>query len=228
MPGVDAGRGQRRHLDVVGDPLGGQLALGLRGLHVLAVGQHHGPDRGRDQQRPGDLEGPHVLGEDQSGQALDIALGVGLAETGEAVQLGVGDPGDHQHAEAEAAERGGEPLALQLLLQRVRAGHADQHHHEQEEHHDRAGVDHDLHHTQEHRALGHVTDRQGEHGGGQAERAVHRLAHQQRPERAADGDHREHPELDGLTGGGRARHGREVQRGGGAHDWASFSRSVGS
>ena len=44
---------------------------------------------------------------------------------------------------------GGQPLALDRLDQRVGGVDADQHEHEQEQHHDRAGVDDDLHDAEE-------------------------------------------------------------------------------
>ena len=50
---------------------------------------------------------------------------------------------------AEAAGHAGNPLPVKRFHQRLRRVHADQHQDEQEQHHHRAGVDHDLYDAEE-------------------------------------------------------------------------------
>ena len=62
-------------------------------------------------------------------------------------------PRHQQDREAEVRQSRRAPLAPDRLHQGVGRVHADQHQHEQEQHHDRAGVDDDLHGEQERRSI---------------------------------------------------------------------------
>ena len=62
------------------------------------------------------------------------------------------DPREHAR-QAGARDQGDPALRADGLHERVGAVDAHEHQHEQEEHHDRAGVDDHLHHAEEHRAL---------------------------------------------------------------------------
>ena len=85
-------------------------------------------------------------------------------------------------------------LAAHGLDQRVGGVDADEHQHEQEQHHDRAGVDDDLHDAEERRVLGDVEHRQRDHRHRQEHRRVHRLAARHHAERADHRDGAEDPE----------------------------------
>jgi len=87
------------------------------------------------------------------------------------------------------------------LTARVRGVPADQHQHEQEQHHDRAGVDDDLHEAQERRLLHQVQHAQAEHGEHQEQRRVHGVPGEDHAEPAAERHRAEDPERDGLAGG---------------------------
>ncbi len=62
---------------------------------------------------------------------------------------------------------------------------AEQHDHEQEQHHDRAGVDDDLHREQERRVQQQVHHREAEEVHHEEQRRVHGVAHQQHRDRRA-------------------------------------------
>ena len=79
-----------------------QFALGLAAFEAFAVGQHHRAEGSGDQQRTGQLKGPQVLGEDQGGQALDVAAGIGLLQPDEPAHRDAADARDEQDAEAHA------------------------------------------------------------------------------------------------------------------------------
>jgi hypothetical protein len=93
-----------------------------------------------------------------------------------------------------------EPLTAQHLDHRVGRVPADQHQHEQEQHHDRAGVDDDLHEAEERRLLDHVGHTEREHRQHQEQRRVHRVAREDHAERPEQRQRPEHPERDRLTG----------------------------
>ena len=200
MPREDA-RGRQRAevltgLGVRADPLGRQLGLGrLRG-EPLAVRQHHRAHGGGDQQRRGDLEGEDVLGEQDVGERLDVAVLVDHIEADRAAERELADADHERHAEDQSAQDREQPLASDRLDHRVGGVDADQHQHEEEQHQDRAGVDDDLHREEERRLQGGVQDRQRDHHDGQQQRGVHGLAHEQDPERGQHHDRREDVEGD--------------------------------
>ena len=68
--------------------------------------------------------------------------------------------GDQQHREGEAEHDRRQPLPAHRLDERVGRVDADDHQHEQEQHHDRAGVDDDLGHAEERRLLRDVEHRE--------------------------------------------------------------------
>jgi hypothetical protein len=86
------------------------------------------------------------------------------------------------------------------LDQQVVAVHPEQHDHEQEQDHDRAGVDDHLHDPEERRLQREVQpgDRQKVHH--QHQRRVDDVAHRDHGDGGAEADDREHPEDDRLGG----------------------------
>ena len=104
------------------------------------------------------------------------------------------DADDEQHGERRYRRGRPQPLAPDGLHQRIGRVDADQHEHEEEQHHDRAGVDDDLHEGEERRALHGVHDRQREHHDREQQRAVHGLPHEDHAERGGDREDREDPE----------------------------------
>ena len=224
-PGVHAGRGGLVGAHA-GLGVGAHLGLGGGALvehraGALTVGEGQRPQRGDHEECAGELDGGHVLGEEQQRDAGDVgdraAGGLhGLrvrARVGDRVDrvqadgLGVGGGHDHRaehQDQAQRAERGDPALALDGLQQGVRGVHADEHEHEEEEHHDRARVDHDLHDAQERRLLRDVDDRQAEHDRHQADRRVGRLAGEDQAEGGDHHERRHHPEQDGLPRAHRA------------------------
>jgi hypothetical protein len=165
----------------------GAVPLGdlLRG--ALAVGEHHRAKGGRDEQCTGRLEGEHVAGEDQVGQARHVAAlvrGVQPAVDGRHVA----DAEDEQPGEPQGRQQGSDPLPPKRLHQGVGGVDADQHEDEQEQHHHGTGVDHDLHDTEERRILRQVHHREAQHRHGQQQRTVDGLLHEQH---ARGRDHRQ-------------------------------------
>ena len=73
------------------------------------------------------------------------------------------DTGAEQDGEAETEQDRRDPLAAQRLDDRVGRVPADQHQHEQEQHHDRAGVHDDLHEPDERAGLQDVEDTERQH-----------------------------------------------------------------
>ena len=180
---VHAGAGLVDRVPVGGEALGGQLGLGLARLDALAVGQHHRPHRGGDQQRGGDLEGQQVPGEDQPrrcpGRCRRARRWPRPGPTTVVPRQRVGDrrraAGPRKPTNASTGQHA---LALERLDEGVGGVHAHDHEHEDEQHHHRAGVDDDLHHPQEHGVLGDVEDRQVDHRQRDEQGAVHGLAGQ--------------------------------------------------
>ncbi len=181
-----------------------QFALGLAAFETFAVGQHHRAQGGGDQQRTGELKGPKVLGEDQRGQALDIAAGIGLLQPDEAAHRDAAYPGDEQDAEAHADRDGRNALSPNRFDQCLRGVDADEHEYEQEEHHHCAGIDHYLHDAEEQRVLRDVEDRKDDHRGGQEHGRVHRFRCGDHADRTGDRDGAKHPEQHGFCRGGVA------------------------
>jgi hypothetical protein len=111
--------------------------------------------------------------------------------------------GPHQqHREPDAEQQRRSPLSAQHLDDGVRAVAADEHQHEQEQHHHGARVDDDLHEAEEHRPLGHVEHAQREHRAGQAQRRVHGVAGEHHAQRAGERDRAEDPERHRLAAAG--------------------------
>ena len=181
-------------LGVVAHPLRGQRGLRRLGREALAVGEHHRADRGGDQQRAGGLEGEDVAGEQDVGELLDVAAGVGLVEADGGAERDLREAGDEDEAEDQAEDGGHRPLALDRLHHRVGGVDAHQHQHEQEQHQDRAGVDDDLDREQERRVQDGVQDGEADHHDGQQQRGVHGLADEQDAERGDHHDRGEDPE----------------------------------
>ena len=198
VPGVDARGGQRAQrlagLGVLPDAAGGHRRLGRLGGEPLAVREHHGAHRRRDQQGGGDLEGQDVAGEQQVGQALDVAGGVGLGQAAHRAERDLGDGDEQQRAHPQPGPPGHPALAADRLHHRVGGVDADEHHDEEEEHQDRAGVDDDLDREEERRLEGQVEHREADHHHGQQQRRVHGLAHEQHAQRRGDDDGCEQPE----------------------------------
>jgi hypothetical protein len=109
------------------------------------------------------------------------------------------DRPDQQHGEREPDDHGGQPLPAQHLDHRVGAVAAHQHQHEQEQHHHGAGVDDDLHESEERRVLDHVEHGEREHRAGQAQRRVDGVAGEHHAQRAEQRDGTHDPERDGLA-----------------------------
>ena len=185
------GLGSVRGVPARPEPLLGEFALGLAALEPLAVRQHHRAECGGDQQRAGQFERPQVLGEDQRRQALDVAAGVGLrAGPVNPVADTLPMPAISRTPNPTPAIDRRNALSANGFHQRLRGVHADQHQHEQEQHHHRAGVDDHLHDAEEQRVLRDVEHRQRDHRGGQEHRRVHRLRrgdHADRPDHARRG-----------------------------------------
>jgi len=110
---------------------------------------------------------------------------------------------DQQHRQPEAEHQGGQPLPAQHLDHRVGAVPPDHHQHEQEQHHDRAGVDDDLHEAEERRLLDHVQRAEREHRQHQEQRRVHGVLGEDHAERAEQRQRAEDPEGHGLASGHR-------------------------
>ena len=156
--------------------------------------QHERTERGRDEQRAHDLHREHVVGEDHVRDPDGVGV---LVRDLQAHRLGVHRGADHAHEDgdqAEPCEPSGPPLTADGLDERVGRPDADEHQHEQEQHHDRAGVDDHLHHAEEHGALRHVDERERDHHDDQAQRGVHGLAGEQQTQRGEHHDRAEHPE----------------------------------
>ena len=102
-------------------------------------------------------------------------------------------------AEQQPADDGEHPLATDRLDDRVGGIDADQHHDEEEQHQDRAGVDDDLHREQERRVEGGVEEREADHHHGQQERGVDGLADEQDAEGRDHHDRRQDPEDHGVA-----------------------------
>jgi hypothetical protein len=133
------------------------------------VGQDHGAQGCRDQQRAGDLEDPDVLSEYQVGYPGDVAAGI---RGGEADGAGKGhraDRRDEHTSQRNCKQESGDLLALDGLNQRVCRVDPHQHQHEEEQHHDRARVDENLHDPEEVCILGDVEDTQVDHDQSHAE-----------------------------------------------------------
>ncbi len=163
MPGKHAGTGKRGGVPAGLESLDGHLALSLATLEAFPVRQDHRADGRGDQQCAGQLERPQVLGEDQRRQTLDVAAGVGLRQTGVTLGGDAADTGDEHDPECQPGHHGGNPLPAQRFHQRLGRVHADQHQDEQEQHHHRAGVDHDLYDAEEQGVFDHVEHREDEH-----------------------------------------------------------------
>jgi hypothetical protein len=107
--------------------------------------------------------------------------------------------GEHQREERAEPHRPGpqqrvDPLVeLGVLVRRI-----EQHDHEQEEDHDRAGVDDDLNHRHEWRIEQHVEAGQRAERGDQEQDAVDRVPLRDDEQRRADGDRPEQIERDSL------------------------------
>ena len=190
----DAGAGLGRGACAGAEAFDDHLALGLSPFEALPVGQHHRAQCGGDQQRAGDLERPQVAGEDQGGQALHVAFGIGLVEADESGGRRAADAGDQQDAKGQSAQDGRNPLAAKGFHQGLRGVDADDHEDEQEQHHHRTGVDHHLHHAEEQRILSDVDHGQRDHGGGQADRGVDRLGCGDDADGTDDGEGAQNPE----------------------------------
>ncbi len=166
------------------------------------MAEHHGTDRSNDQQCGHDLEHEHVVGEQQTGDRLDVAAVVGRIEPG-----GLGptdhtaDREHHQPGEPDPEDNRRHPLASQGLHEGVRGVHPDQHEHEQEQHHDCPGVHDNLYETEERRILHHVEDGQTEQVHDQQQCPVHGAAGEHHGQCGENGHRREYPEGRGLTGG---------------------------
>jgi hypothetical protein len=158
------------------------------------VGQHHRADRRRDQQRAGDLEREHVAGEQDVGEALDVAAAVGLLETHGAAERDLAERDDEHDAEQQPAGDGQGALTPDRLDHGVGGVDADDHHHEEEQHQDRAGVDDDLHGEEERRLEHGVQHREADHHDREQQGGVHRLAHEQHRERGQHHDRGQHHE----------------------------------
>jgi hypothetical protein len=168
---------------------------------ALGEGQHHRADRSGDQQRRGELEGEQVVGEQDATEIGDVAAAGGVDRG----QSGGGDPGEgptehrcQQHCQADPAQRGRDPLTAQHLNHRVDAFLPHQHQHEQKQHHDRAGVDDDLHEPQERRLLDHVQRTQAQHGLRQPQCRMHRIAGEYHSQPTGQRERAQDPERDGL------------------------------
>ena len=156
-----------------------------RGVRRSLVRQHHRAERRGDQQRAVNSNGEDVLAEHQRGKAVRVAVGVGARRGRRPAPATVWPiASTAMMPKTRPTTRGGEPLAADRLAQRLGGVDAHQHQDEQEQHHDRAGVDDDLHREQERRALRGVQDRQADHHDRQAQRRVHGLAANSSPSAA--------------------------------------------
>src|SRR5690606_18577112 len=185
-PGVHTGGGQAADAPAAGGE-GGHLGLGdvtLRRLlaQPLGAGEDDGAEGGGDEQDTGDLHRQDVVGEQQPGHAHRVGVGVGLLQAAGGGHGGAQGDGDDEGHEAGTAEDPDPPLPLERLDHRVGGVHADEHEDEEEEHHDRAGVDDDLGHPQEDRLLDDVEPGQGDHDEDDAHRGVDGLAGEEEPE----------------------------------------------
>ena len=81
--------------------------------------------------------------------ALDVAAvdGVGVVEALCGTKGQRAKANQQQTEESQADQYRGKALTLDGLDEGIGGIHADQHEHEQEQHHDGAGVDHDLRHA---------------------------------------------------------------------------------
>ncbi len=104
-----------------------------------------------------------------------------------------------EQREADAEQRRRPALAAQRLDDRVGRVAPDQHQDEQEQDHDRAGVDDDLHEAEERALLDQVERAEAHHRRDQRERRVHGVAQQHHADRAGQRDRAEDPERDGLA-----------------------------
>ena len=91
-------------LAVVADPLVGQVGLRRLGHQPLAVGQHHRADRSGDEQGAGGLEREDVAREEDVGEGLDVAAGVGLVEPDHRAERHLAEA-DDEHQRRAAARR---------------------------------------------------------------------------------------------------------------------------
>ena len=137
-----------------------------------------------------------------SSSAIELtlrAVGVRRVEVGrlDALERAADRQRDEQR-EADAEQRRGPALPAQRLDDRVGRVAADEHQHEQEQDHDRAGVDDDLHQAEERALLDHVERAEAHHRGDERERRVDRVAEQhhadaRRPARSGRGSRTRSP-----------------------------------
>ena len=142
----------------------------------MCVEHHRAGGRG-DQQRAGQLEREQVVGEQQLGDRADrAAVGhrVGPARPTGTACSARSSPVTSSATNPMPMTVRDDPLLAQHLERRVAGVPAGQHQHEQEQHHDRAGVDDDLHEPEELGVLRDVQAAQAQHGQHQPERRVHR------------------------------------------------------
>ena len=111
----------------------------------LRLASTHGADHGREQEQRDDLEGQHVVAEERRARARDCRRSRGAAIAG-------GPAGARSSATAPARRRAAPPGEARAARRRApdrelrleRRVEVEQHDDEQEQHHDRAGVDDDL------------------------------------------------------------------------------------
>ena len=134
--------------------------------------------------------------------SLDVATvsGVRAVNTDGKVIRDVANCSEEHDSETEGKCKSRDALSLERFDKGLRAVDTDQHENEQEQHHDRAGIDNDLRHTQERCALAHVEDRQRDHRGRYKERAVDGSSRDEHSDRTDDSDRSTHPENDLLSG----------------------------
>jgi hypothetical protein len=173
--------------------------LGLGHRADLPLGQHHRGDRGDDQQDRRRLEREEVVAEEHLGHRLRVArrlqkvepLGRVGREPDPRAQRGrdLQDEPDREHDRDRS-------LQPQPFRPHVDPVDAEQHDHEQEQHHDRAGVHDDLHREQERGVEHQVHHRDAPEVHDEEQRGVDDAPGDEHPDRRGDGDRREHPEDD--------------------------------
>ena len=166
---------------------------------ALDVRQHHRADRGDDQQRRGELEGEQILGEQQLGDAVDVAAVGVRRRRGSAIGWPLRSARSSPTATSSAKPIPSSVAATRwprsVSTSESRRVPPDQHQHEQEQDHDRAGVDDDLHQAEERRLLDEVERRRGTPSSATSEqRRVHGVAGEHHAERAGERDRPEDPE----------------------------------
>src|ERR1041384_2830413 len=174
-------------------------SAGLRSILELSLRQDDGAHDRSEEQHAGDLEGNEVGVEQRIGDGADDALMILQPLDGAGRQLDRRREGRlsdrlQQQQERTRQDRGGQERGRPSDIRRSRATQVEQHDHEQEQHHDRAGVHQDLEHGDELRVEQYEEGGQREQRDDEPERAGDGVPARDAEQRARDRDAAKDPE----------------------------------